>query len=275
MIAVAGSTGDLGGRIVQALRARNAEVRTLVRADFASDASLARACEGARCVVSALSGTRDVIIDVQTRLVDAAVAARVPRFIPSDYALDFEKLPPGLNRNLDWRREFAVRLRSKSIAATSILNGAFMELLTGQAPFLIFPLRRALYWGDADQKMDFTAKGDVASFTAAAALEPSTPPVLRIAGDTLSARELAAIASEVTGKRFRLLRGGSLRRLERIIWLMRTLAPARDDLYPPWQGMQYMHNMFDGRARLAPLDNERHPEVRFTRVREQLQRSAQ
>ena len=36
--------------------------------------------------------------------------------------------------------------------------------------------------------------------------------------------------------------------------LIRTavpVTPASDDLYPPWQGMQYLHDMFGGRAKLA------------------------
>jgi hypothetical protein len=34
--------------------------------------------------------------------------------------------------------------------------------------------------------------------------------------------------------------------------------------------MQYMRNMFDGRAKLAPLDNDRYPHMRWTTVRDVL-----
>src|ERR1035441_4221125 len=51
--------------------------------------------------------------------------------------------------------------------------------------------------------VDFTTMDDTAAFTASAALDPSTPRFLRIAGDQLSARELTAVVSEVTGKEFR------------------------------------------------------------------------
>jgi len=63
-----------------------------------------------------------------------------------------------------------------------------------------------------------------AAFTASAALDPSAPRFLRIAGDQLSARELAAVASEVTGTRFRLLRPGGLGMLGAIIKVARTIA---------------------------------------------------
>jgi nucleoside-diphosphate-sugar epimerase len=289
---VAGASGNLGHRIVEALVARDARVRALVRrggapkardrlralgasveeVDFSEPASLARACAGGACVVSALSGLRDVIVGAQSQLLDAAVAAGVPRFIPSDYCIDYTTLARGGNRNLDLRAEFRARLDDAPIAATSVLNGMFTDLLVGPAPVVLFPLRRVLYWGDADQPLDFTTIADSAAVTAAAALDSRTPRFLRVAGDVVTARELARAASDATGHRFRLFRAGGLRRLEWLIRIARRLAPGRGQTFPPWQGMQYLRDMFSGRAKLAPLDNARFPEVRWTLVREVLAR---
>jgi len=204
-------------------------------------------------------------------LLDSAVEAGVQRFIPSDYSIDFTKLPEGTNRNLDLRRDFHKRLDKTPIAATSILNGAFADILTGQAPFILFKPKRVLYWGNPDQLMDFTTMSDTAAFTAAAALDPATPRILRIAGEQTSARELAKTASEITGKRFRLLRAGSLKTLDRLIRIARALHPGTQALYPPWQGMQYMHNMFSGLAKLEPLDNHRYPDMRWTSIKKVLE----
>lgn len=290
VIVVAGATGRLGSKIAAALIARGATVRALTRkasesastgalrqegakvveVDYNSRPELERACRGAACVVSALSGLRDVIVEAQTRLLDAAVEAKVPRFIPSDYAVDFTKLPDGSNRNFDLRREFKRRLDQAPIAATSILNGMFMELLVGPAPIMLFKFKRVLYWGDADQLLDFTTIDNTAQFTAAAALDQATPRFLCIAGDVQSARGLARIASEVSGDRFRVFRGGSLRRLGVLIAVLRTLTPARGSVFPPWQGMQYLHNMFEGKAKLSSLNNDRYPGIPWTGVRELL-----
>jgi nucleoside-diphosphate-sugar epimerase len=287
---LAGASGDLGGRIARALIGRGARVRALVRpgvaperladlralgvsietVDFGDAAALARACAGGSCVVSALSGLRAVIVDAQSALLDAAVAAGVPRFIPSDYCIDYTRLPRGANRNLDLRADFRARVDSAPIRATSILNGMFADLLTGQAPVVLFPLRRVVYWGDADQPLDFTTIDDTAAFTAAAALDPATPRDLRIAGDVQTARGLAHAAGEATGRRFRLLRAGGLGRLDLLIRITRAVAPARDVTFPPWQGMQYLRDMAGGRAKLTPLDNDRYPELRWTTVREVL-----
>jgi len=289
-IVVAGATGNLGGRIARALLDRGADVRALVRhstapdrverlqrrgvtiasVDLSNASEVTAACSGASCVVSALQGLRDVIVDAQAALLDASIKAGVPRFIPSDYSIDFTKLPPGENRNLDLRRELHERLEQTSISATTIFNGAFADMLTGQMPLILFKLHRVLYWANADQRMDFTTMDDTAAFTASAALDPSTPRFLRIAGDQLSARELAAVASEVTGQKFRLFRAGGLGTLGMLIRVVRRFAPAEKELFPAWQGMQYMRNMFDGRSKLEPLDNDRYPGIRWTTARDVL-----
>lgn len=221
-------------------------------------------------MVSALNGLSPVILDAQGRLLDAAVAAGVARFIPSDFSLDFTKTRPGDNRNLDLRRDFMARLDAAPIRATSILNGAFADLLTGQAPIVLKPLRRILYWGEADQPLDFTAKEDVARYAAAAALDPEAPRILRIAGDVVSPRDLAAIMSDLTGTRFGLLRAGGLGRLSLIIRIARRLTPAGEAVFPVWQGLQYLRDMASGRGKLHPLDNDRYGARSWTSARQVL-----
>src|SRR6476661_1334294 len=126
IIVVAGATGNLGGKITDCLLAKGAEVRALVRKqtdpaklsalnakgvqicnfDTTNQAELSKHCEGAHCVVSALSGLDETILHTQKVLVEAAIQAGVKRFIPSDYSLDFTNLIEGRNRNLDLRKQF-------------------------------------------------------------------------------------------------------------------------------------------------------------------------
>jgi uncharacterized protein YbjT (DUF2867 family) len=296
LIVLAGATGNLGSRIARALRQRGASVRAIVRPgtsaerlhmlreqqveiveadlDANSPVDIVRACQGASCVVSSLLGLHKTLVDTQGALLDAAVAAGVPRFIPSDYAMDFNKVEPGLNRNFDLHRDFKERLDRAPIRSTSILNGAFMNLLTGEAPLVLFKFHRVLYWGqNPDQLIDFTTMDDTAAFTAEAALDATAPPVLRIAGEQISANGLAVAASEVVGRPFRLLRGGSLKRLQRIIRITRALTPHSEAPFPVWQGMQYLYCMFEGSGLLTPLDNQRYPDLHWTGVRTVLQQA--
>jgi uncharacterized protein YbjT (DUF2867 family) len=290
IILVAGATGDLGGRIVRALLNRGAEVIAIVRSSSDIEKinlletlnvkvykvknwnveELAKACIGVSCVVSALAGLRDVIIDAQKVLVAAAIAEGVPRFIPSDYSLDFTKFSDSENRNLDLRREFHQYLDRTSIASTTIFNGAFADLLTGQMPVIFFKQKLVLYWGDADKRWGFTTMDDTAAYAANVALDTTTPRYLRIAGDQISPRKIRAVVSDVTGNKFRLIRTGGQGLLGIIIKIARTFAPAKNNLYPAWQGMQYMHNMIDNRSKIDKLDNDRYPGMHWTGVKELL-----
>jgi len=287
-VVVAGAAGDLGSRIATALVARGATVRALVRpradpadrerltglgaemvaADPTDLDSTAAAVAGASCVVSALNGLREVILDRQSVLLDAAVRAGVPRFVPSDYSADFLRSAPGGNRNLDLRREFAGRADRAAIKVTSVLNGAFMDMLGAEMPIIQPKIRRVLYWGDPEQPLDFTTKDDVAAATAAVALDSDTPRWLRFAGDTVSARDIAAAMTQVSGQSYATLRVGSVGGLGVVIAAMRRLAPAPSAVFPAWQGMQYTRDMFEGRVRLTPLDNARYPELTWTSVTE-------
>lgn len=292
-VIVAGATGDLGGRIARALAGRGAAVRALVRpgssgtaglaalpgaevraVNFADDGELTRACEGAACVVSALNGLREVVIDQQGRLLDAAVRAGVPRFVPSDFSLDFTRTEPGRNRNLDLRREFMARLDGAPVRATSILNGGFADLLAGGAPMVLRGPRRVIYWGDADGELDFTTKDDVAAYTAVVALDATTPRLLRIAGDVVTPRGLARTMTELTGRPYRPFRVGGVGMLGVMIRLARLLAPQPGAVFPAWQGMQYLRDMASGQGKLRPLDNGRYPDLTWTPVSAVLRQAA-
>ena len=289
-LVLAGATGDLGRRIAAALSRRQVPFRALVRpgtsaetrsyldgrgvevieVDYDDETSLRQGCKGAACVVSALNGLEPVMIGLQSRLLDAAIAAGVPRFIPSDYSLDFTKTRPGDNRNLDVRRQFMACIDGKPIKATSVLNGAFADLLASQAPIILHDRHRVLYWGDADQKLDFTTKDDVAEYVATVAVDDAAPRFLRIAGASVSPRELASIMTDLTGRNFSLFRPGGIGLLSAVIAVVRTLSPRTDAIFPVWQGMQYLRDMASGRGQLEPLDNDRYGKRHWTTAREVL-----
>ena len=197
------------------------------------------------------------------------VAAGVPRFIPSDFCSDYTQQAAGENRNFDLRREFQQLLDQAPIQATSILNGAFAELLTYNIPLLNFKQHQVGYWEDADWHIDFTTMDDTAAFTAAAALDPAAPRFLRIASFQHSPTELAA-AAEAAGKGpFNLVRLGSRADLATAIQHVRAANPAGEQqLYADWQQMQYMLSMFS--VQNIPLDNQRYPDLAWTSVPELL-----
>jgi len=282
-VVLAGGTGNLGGRIARALSQRGANVVVLARSadpedkrialeslgitvrtvDMSRVSDIASACEGAACVVSALQGVRDVIVDTQSVLLDGAVKSGVKRFIPSDFSTDFRTLPPGENRNYDLRREFHERLYAAPITPTSIYNGVFAEVLIQNPPYLNFDKKVVAYWEDPDWRLDFTTMDDAAAYTAAAALDPTTPDTLNIASFSVTPRQLARFTDEVLKTPFNLERLGSLDELRRRNDSERAADPEGErEVYPQWQVRQYEHTMFSKHH--ESLDNNRYPDVKWT-----------
>lgn len=287
-ILVAGATGNLGTKIVNSLLKKGSDVRAIVRngtniekiqsfenkgvkvftVDMRNKNAVKEACIGVDCVVSAFSGLREVIIDLQKILLDAAIEAGVKRFIPSDYSLDFTNLIDGKNRNLDLRREFHQYLDNKSIKATTIFNGPFMDLLTGDMPLILTKIKRILYWGDPNQIMDFTTTYNTAEYTANVALDDNSPRYLRIAGDSINSVHLANLVSDLTGKKFKTLKAGNIGLLNTIIKIAKAVTPDKGELYPAWQGMQYMRDMMEGRVKIEKYDNNRYSDIHWTSIKE-------
>jgi uncharacterized protein YbjT (DUF2867 family) len=290
-IIVTGATGNLGGRIVNSILKEGAAVRAFVRTgtgrdksealrksgasvvevDFHQFEQVVEACAGASCVVSTVAGLRDVIVDTQQILLKASVKAGVPRFIPSDFSADYTRSQQYENGTLDLRQEFKSILDEAAISPTSILNGAFLDLLLGPFPAFNLEARTVSYWGDPDSKLEFTKLDDIAAFTALASLDASTPRTLRIVGERISARELATVAQEVSGEQFKLINAGTMTEVSDKISRLQAAANPKDrELYPDWQLLMYMRTMFSGCAEVGPVDNRRYSDIHWTTARELL-----
>lgn len=291
-ILVAGATGSLGGKICRELINGGAEVKAIVRTesnaekvnalkdlgvnviqtDFNDASMLESACSGVSCVVSALAGLYDVIVETQTRLLDAAVNAGIPRFIPSDFCTDYTQLPEGCNRNFDLRKIFADILDSRPIQATSVFNGAFAYVLQYDIPLMNTKNRTIAYYeGKSGWEIDFTTLDDTAAFTAAAALDDTAPRYLRIAGFRVSPEDLVPLTARIFGLPFELQKQGSMDQFMDMITKIRKQHPEGEhELYPAWQQMQYLYSMFA--AHHNTLDNGRYPDLNWTDAEEALTR---
>ena len=286
-IVVAGATGNLGGRICNELMKRGASVHALVRTttdlekvefirnqgidiqvvNFDNVDEIAKACEGADCLVSALAGLADVIVDLQTRILDGALKAGVSRFIPSDFCTDYNFLEPGKNRNFDLRRTFKDYLDSTSMRASSIFNGAFADILKYNTPVLNLKDKSIGYWGDKKEwRLDFTTMDNTAAFTAEIALDNDAPRNLQIASFQISPNELSADVQEITGKSFRLNSLSSMEDFATFIEKQRANDPAGEhELYAKWQQSQYMYSMFS--THHDHLANERYKGIDWVTAR--------
>lgn len=299
-IVVAGATGRLGKLICESLLERakstgqSIQVIGLVRnkgaitttnsseqqfileqVDYSSEEDLKRVTKGAYSIVSALQGVDDVLVDVQSRLLLAAIANNVRRFIPSDYSLDIYKFPKGSNRNFDIRLKFhdvanqLVKDSKSNIEITSIFQGAFTELLATGRIIFNYKKRVASYFGSPDTKMEFTTWKNTAEYTAAVALDPNpTPSKLCISGIRLTPKEAQQIANKVTGVDFKLKQMMSIGMLQNVIAILKFFIPGKNNSMPIWVGMQYAYCMAIGPSLPEKLDNNRYQGINWSGIDE-------
>ncbi|SDF57194.1 NmrA family NAD(P)-binding protein [Cellulophaga baltica] len=284
IILVAGATGNLGKRISKALIEKGADVRAIVRnstdsdkikalekigvtvlqIDMSDSDAIATSCEGITCVVCAVAGLENVILDLQKNILEGAIKAGVPRFIPSDFCTDYNNLIAGENRNFDLRRDFKTYIDGTSIQTTSIFNGCFADILMYNTPILNVKEKSIGYWGDnADWELDFTTMDDTAAFTAEAALDDTAPRNLQIASFQVSPNMIYDHIKQISGKDYKIHQMSSLEDFASHIKRQREENPAgKNELYANFQQSQYMYSMFT--TQHTELANNRYNNLSWT-----------
>lgn len=84
------------------------------------------------------------------------------------------------------------------------------------------------------------------------------PRVVEIAGNLVTARDLAATMTGLTGTPFKLQWAGTTGTLSVMGKIGRRFSKNPDEVFPAWQGMQYLVSMFSGQATLHHLNNDRY-----------------
>ncbi|HEX2132252.1 MAG TPA: NmrA family NAD(P)-binding protein [Actinophytocola sp.] len=281
-VLVAGATGSLGSLIVKNLLDRGADVRALVRkasvdklpehpkltpcvGDLADGAdALRHHVDGVEVVVSAVQGGPDVIIDGQRELLRAAERAGVHRMIPSDFSIDLYGYGYGVNVLSDLRRVFADSFATSTVARTSVAVGAFPEYFLGAIHEVLDPVAGTFsVWGDGTRPIDITTIPDTAAFTAAIALDPRTAGRdVHVVGQQLSMLELRNEVEAASGRRWELVRRGTLRDLRAEVVRRQFTASSMFE----YVALQYQVAMFDGTASLRDVRNADYPDVVPTSV---------
>lgn len=285
-VVLAGATGNLGGLIAAALVEKGGvTVRALVRPGSAgklgelaargvevietplertAHEALTAALRGAFSVVSALQGGLDVIVDAQSALLDAARAAGVRRFLPSDFSFDFFGLDDGDNLNSDWRRAFARHAAAHrgDVEVVHVQNGCFLDagVLFGFLGAFDLARGEVYLWGDGAQPMDFTTYADTARYAAEAATDDgAVPERFAVAGETVDFAGLVAAYEAGSGRKLTVVHRGSLEEMHAEILRRQSAAPENVFGYLP---LMYWRGMLNGKGKLGALSNARYPHIR-------------
>ena len=75
--------------------------------------------------------------------------------------------------------------------------------------------------------------------------------------------------TELTGKTHKVLKPGGPTLFQLIIKATQVFSSDKGEMYPAWQGMQYMRDMYLGRVKFSKLDNVRY-DMKFATARDVL-----
>jgi len=279
-VLLAGATGMFGSRIARRLLDQpNARLRLLVRGgeapdkraaldpllargaeivegDLADRTSLDRATQGVDVIVSAVQGGPEVIIDGQVALADAGRRNGARRIVPSDYALDLFRSPPGEHPLFDLRRAADGRIAATGIEHVHVLQGAFMEMFRPGAG-VIGGDDVVRFWGDGTRPIDVTSVEDAARMVARVALDWEVRSgKFAFAGDRISILGAVAVVEAQTGRTF------ERRSLGSDADLRAAMAKAKDDPQAAVM-LAYQLTMLTGQTALSDLQNGRYPDVKL------------
>lgn len=235
--------------------------------DLNNFASLENACSGVDTVLSAVNanGNPEIELTGQLNLLNAAKAAGVSRFMPSDYSADYTKLQLGDHHNYDFRIQVAQAVKESGLNYTFIMPGAFMDVFF--APFFsVFDFQNGTVeqWGDGNTLFDLTTMDDAAKYTAEAVVDPiAMNTAFQFAGDVVTMNDVIATYQNVTGQSLNVQHKGSIADLKTQIESLKSDPN-------PWSyiRLQYLWIMESGMVKLEHLVNDCYPNIHPTSVEE-------
>ncbi|KAM0335432.1 hypothetical protein ACHAQA_000478 [Verticillium albo-atrum] len=287
LVLIAGVTGNLGLKLVDALHAHGHQVRGLARNQSKIDAAhmeklhsfveiktyydieaIDRGCSGVDAVICAYEGIAELHLDGQLILLRAAERAGVQRFVAASWSCDSRNINLGVHQSYDPGLCFRQQAQlSSKIKPIYIFTGALAEVffsVPGHGTFS--PAHNGVWdpenksmdvWGTGDEKWDMTTERDAAEFAAVLlGREDATEGgFFTLCSFQYSPKEIAKIYEEVRGTKVAKKMKGSLEELRQKALTARSQGPYGE--YFSYIGLFYQLYQLDGTIALGDLDNER------------------
>ncbi|KNG90451.1 NmrA-like family protein [Aspergillus nomiae NRRL 13137] len=240
----------------------SSEQVTLFKGDAFDKEAIRTFAQGCDVLICCYLGENQLMIDGQKILIDACEELGVPRYIASDWALDYTKLKLGELFPKDPMIHVHAYLATKQkVTGVHILIGGFMEPVLSPFFNILDPKTNAFrFWGGGDEIMEGTTYDNAAEFTTAVARDPKATGVIRFLGGRATIREIAQSYEMVYGVKANLERLGSLDDLYKFMHEKQAQNPA--DIYG-YMSLFFYYYWINGQTFVGPeLDNDRYPQVK-------------
>lgn len=305
LILIPGATGNLGVNLVRSALKRGHQVRALGRSPsklpadlrnrlesfveisgFDDTANLDVGCSGVDAVICAYGPDAVVMLDGQLALLRAAERAGVKRFHTASWNLDWADMPLGTIESYDsliaFQRQAAL---TSSIKPIYVFCGVLAMTLFG------VPGAGALEGGSAvwvrkDNKerilnvvgegntvTPYTVEADAADFSVAITTAPEAERggYYRFCSDEFTLNELAETYEKVREAKCSVNRVMDVETCRQMVHKAKTEAEEAGELNVRWRsfiGLVYGLAFAEGTYNPKPVDANRHPDVRRTRLEE-------
>ena len=228
-VLVVGATGLLGGRVCKELAAQGKPVAGMVRSagdsaklgalreagveliegDLKDPTTLQRACQGRTAVISTASASlsrqagdsiQSVDLDGQKRLIDAAKAAGVGKFVYISFSGNMSTDGPVTAA----KREIEEYLKSSGLDYTILRCGFLMEVMVAPMVGFDYANAKAVVYGSGDNPLSLLSMDDVARMCALCLDRPeASNAVIEFGGpEPVTLHELVRTFEEVKGQPF-------------------------------------------------------------------------
>ena len=145
---------------------------TLLQTDALDGSKLRSLVHGADVVICCYFADNETMLNGQKLLIDLCEEENVPRYIASDYSLDYRGLEFGEIPLKDPMKHLKTYLEAKkNVKGVHILVGIFMETFWSAIAKLDVEKKTFRYWGDGKAEFELTSVGGAADCVTAVALD--------------------------------------------------------------------------------------------------------
>ncbi|KAJ5721451.1 nmrA-like family protein [Penicillium malachiteum] len=288
-VGIAGFTGKFAKRLVSHLLKRhNVSIRgycrdpskapetisssaqvTLFEGDAFNKDALTVFAKGCDVIVCCYLGDDKLMVDGQKMLIDVCDECEVPRYIASDWALDYTKLKLGELFPKDPMIHVKAYAGTKKVQGVHILIGGFMKPIFSPFFNIYDPQSQALrFWSSGDEIMEGTTYNNAAEFTAAVAVDQKATGILKCnffqypesSVAELPSKNSPLLFEKVYGIKPTLESNGSLDDLYKLMHVKREKIP--EDIYS-YISLFFYYYWINGQTLLGKdLHNDRYAEVK-------------
>lgn len=179
---------------IQLLKDRGWFVRTV---DFNDSQAIQQALAGAHTVIATVRG--DDMVAMQNTLVDAAKAAGVSLFVPSQFGIDPRRWEPG-HPILDADINVLEHAKAVGMPTLVVSNGLFTDMIFGM--FIDADSNKTTFIDGGKAKVSFTRRRDIGYVLAKALSDPqyANGGYLCLQAETMAWKDAVAVYEQVTGR---------------------------------------------------------------------------